>query len=204
MGTSINCCLSLLLCLLHQWHLSLPLPVAAPDDRMQVDTGPCSVSPSSFSKPVDTLPPLRTSHLCSNSGGTHPTRGTISPTSSCHSQEKVDVSSAWLTHHIVLHRHMDTLLYFFIYVYRPSLSISKQCISLLSFAQVIVVLIYLSTHSINNSSNHVNSSLSSTSCFLLISNNASGKSCYRSYPMDSRTSQWIHVSCGYSGLYRPQ
>ena len=109
MGMSINCRLSLLSCLLHQWHPSLPLPVAAPDNGMQVDTGPCSVSPSSRPKPVDTLLPLRTSHLRSNSGGTHPTRGTISPTSSCHSQEKV-VSSAWLTHHIVLHRHMDTLL----------------------------------------------------------------------------------------------
>ena len=109
MGMSINCRLSLLSHLLHQWHPSLPLPVAAPDNGMQIDTGPCSVSPSSRPKPVDTLLPLRTSHLRSNSGGTHPTRGTILPTSSCHSQEKV-VSSAWLTHHIVLHRHMDTLL----------------------------------------------------------------------------------------------
>ena len=69
---------------------SHPSPAAALDDRMQVDNGPRSVSPSSRPKPVDTLPPLRASHSRSNSG----TRGTASPTSSRHSQEKMEVSAA--------------------------------------------------------------------------------------------------------------
>ena len=43
-------------------------------------------SPLSRPKPVDALPPIRTSHSCSDSGGIHPTRGTISPTLSHHSQ----------------------------------------------------------------------------------------------------------------------
>ena len=69
---------------------SHPSPAAALDDRMQVDNGPRSVSPPSRPKPVDTLPPLRASHSRSNSG----TRGTASPTSSRHSQEKMEVSAA--------------------------------------------------------------------------------------------------------------
>ena len=68
-----------------------PAAASAPDDRMQVDSGPRSASPLSRPKPADALPPIRASHSRSNSGGTHPTRGTASPTSSRHSQEKMEV-----------------------------------------------------------------------------------------------------------------